>query len=258
MDNWIGTLFILLFGFSQLAIADGFYSEHASGWHWYDDPEKETQVERKKEPPLRKIETPIPNPDEIVAIARKKVKSATNALIANPTKENAKILITLLNQLGDRGEEVVSAWEKAILENPELNYSLKYPTNNVALRVFQEEESKQKDKSIKLFSEKMGLFFFYRSNCPYCHRFAPILKDFAERYGLTVIPITVDGGVLPEFPNSKMDSGQAKQFNITKFPSVFAVNPYTNKAFPIVYGLTSQDDLRNNIYKIMKQYDGER
>lgn len=242
-----------MFGWHQVTMADGFYNEHASGWHWYEDPETEIRPEKTQ----IKNEKQISNPDEIVAEARKKVKSATNVLIANPTKENAKVLITLLNQLGDRGEEVVSAWEKAILENPDINYSLKYPTNNVALRVFQEQESKLKDKYLQLFSQKMGLFFFYRSNCPYCHRFAPILRSFAERYGITVIAITLDGGLLPEFPNSKVDSGQAKQFNITKFPSVFAVNPYTNKAFPVVYGLTSQDELRNNIYKIMKQFAGE-
>ena len=188
----------------------------------------------------------------------KKITTALNKVIAEPTIENLEKYIALQEQMGDRAEKVANLWEQVLLKNPQLNYSLSHPTNNVALQVYHEQESVEKDKAIKLFAKKTGLFFFYRSTCSYCKHFAPILKNFAERNGLTVIPITLDGISLDEFPNSKVDSGQSAQFHVTMTPSLFAVNPYTQKAFPVAYGLISETELRDNIYKIMKQYDGER
>ena len=144
------------------------------------------------------------------------------------------------------------------MTHPELNYSLDHPTNQVGIQIYQEEESKKKDTAIQVFKKQYGLFFFYKSTCPYCKRFAPILASFALRYGLAIIPITLDGIPLPEFPNTRNDTGQASKFHVSMTPALFAVNPYTQKAFPVAYGLTSETELRDNIYKIMTQYQGVR
>ena len=56
----------------------------------------------------------------------------------------------------------------------------------------------------------------------------------------------------------KTDSGQAIQFQVKATPAVFAVNPTTGKAFPIAYGLTSETELRDNIYNIVKRYEGDK
>ncbi len=76
-------------------------------------------------------------------------------------------------------------------------------------------------------------------------------------YGIKVIPITTDGISLPEFPNSFTNQGQAQKFHVTVEPSLFAVNPYTNKAFPITYGLISLTDLKKRILDIATHFDGD-
>jgi len=154
------------------------------------------------------------------------------------------------NQLSTRANQFADVREKILLLHPELNYSLLHPTNNMALQVYQEKESDKKERAIFNFAKHQGLFFFYRSTCPYCKRFAPILKNFSDHYHISVIPITTDGISLPEFPYSKQDKGQAKKFNVTVEPSLFAVDPYTQKAYPVSYGLMSETELRDAIYKI--------
>lgn len=244
------TLFVILFfGVIKPSIADDYYSQHSVGWHWYDDP-NEMAVQKPK------AITKPSDPNVIVNSAKQRITTALNKMISDPTQENVTQYIALQEQLNNRAEKLATVWQEVLLKNPNLNYSLDHPTNNVALQVYHEEESKEKDTSIKIFGQKTGLFFFYKSTCPYCIRFAPILKNFAERNGLTVIPITLDGISLPEFPDSKRDSGQAAQFHVTVTPSLFAVNPYTQKAFPVAYGLTSETELRDNIYKIMTRYEG--
>jgi len=251
MQLLINLMLVLIFGTQEVCFAEDYYSQHAVGWHWYDDPKEQEEIKQPNNHPEQN------DPNVIVDNVRKKITTALNKAIAEPTMENVEQYIALQEQLNNRAEKISNLWEQALLKNPQLNYSLSHPTNNVALQVYHEEESQKKENAIRLFANNTGLFFFYRSTCPYCRRFAPILKNFSEHNGITVIPITLDGISLPEFPDSKIDSGQAAQFHVTMTPSLFAVQPYTHKAFPVAYGLTSETELRDNIYNIMSKY-GDR
>ncbi len=231
--------------------AAGYYTNHAVGWHWYDDPKEEA---KKPNAPINTQKSATQQVDTI----RKDIKSALDTAILNPTPENVERYIKLQNQLNQRADHLSTVWQQVLLTHPELDYSLAHPTNQVGIQVYQEEESKKKDAAINLFKQQYGLFFFYKSTCPYCKRFAPVLLSFVGRYGIPLIPITLDGISLPEFPHSKNDTGQAQQFHVSMTPALFAVNPYTQKAFPVAYGLTSETELRDNIYKIMTQYQGVR
>lgn len=251
LNNIIVLGIVIVACVSHSAYAKDYYDEHAVGWHWYDDP-KEEDVKKALQKPIEKTN----DPNVVVSNAKKRITTALNTMIAEPTVQNAERYIALQEELNNRAEKVADVWQQALLKNPSLNYSLSHPTNNIALQVYHEKESIEKEVVIQAFAKKAGLFFFYRSTCHYCQRFAPILKNFAERNGMAIIPITLDGISLPEFPNSKTDSGQAIQFQVKATPAVFAVNPTTGKAFPIAYGLTSETELRDNIYNIVKRYEG--
>lgn len=231
----------------EIAHADNYYAEHHIGWHWYD--ESIEKIEKKE-----KISGEgTHDPNTVVSAAKAKISTALNTVIAEPTIEHVKQYLILQEQLNNRAEKVANLWQAALLQNPAINYSLTHPTNSIGLQVYHESMSQKKEKLIKLFASRTGLFFFYSSRCPYCRRFAPILKNFADSYGITIIPITLDGISLPEFPQSKPDSGQASQFHVTVTPALFAVNPYTQKAFPVAYGLTSETELRDHIYNLMSR-----
>jgi conjugal transfer pilus assembly protein TraF len=240
---------ILLLLFPLHVLANDFYDQHETGWYWFDDPKK---VEKNTNMQLPKNKSLTPS--EEVNFARKKLKEALDKAILNPTIENLASYKRLQDQLSERANQFANMWQKMILNHPELNYSLEHPTNNVGLKVYHEMESQKKVNAVHEFSRQSGLFFFYRSTCPYCQRFAPILKHFAENYHIAVVPITMDGISLPEFPNSKIDNGVSKQFHVSVEPSLYAVNPKTQKAFPIAFGLTSESELLDNIYNIMTNY----
>ncbi len=237
-------LLVMLFP-AKHCFADDFYSDHAKGWHWYDDP---VPVLPKKDEKLPKKQK---DANEIISDAQEKIKTALNNAIVNPSVENVRNYISLQNEMGDRAQKFSSAWRETLLQYPELDYSIDHPTSSVGIQTYNAQESNAKDAAIQQFAKQTGLFFFYKSTCPYCHRFAPILKSFAERNGVTVIAITMDGVSIPEFPDSKIDNGQAAQFHVTVTPSLFAVNPYTKKAYPVAYGLVSETDIRDAIYRIM-------
>ena len=252
MRVFVNLIFILLSGGYGSCFASDYYSQHAVGWHWYDDPKE------KEETKVPAIKPEQKNPNVVVAVAKKRITTALNKVIAEPTLDNMKQYIALQEQLGDRAEKISDLWAQVLLQNPELNYSITHPTNNVALQVYHEQASQEKEVAVTQFAKANDLFFFYRSTCPYCERFAPILKKFAEKYHINVVPITLDGISLPEFPNSPRDSGEAAQFQVTVTPSLIAVNHLTQKAFPVAYGVPSETELRENIYKIVTQYEGSK
>ena len=244
-------LFIILsLIFPLNVLADEFYAQHETGWYWFDDP-KESQKNSQKESQENVNKS---DPTEQVDMVRKKIKTALDQAIMDPTPQYVETYISLQNQLSERANQFANTWQKVLMNHPELNYSLTHPMNNVGLQVYHEAESQKKINTIHEFAKHSGLFFFYRSTCHYCQRFAPILKHFAETYHIEVVPITMDGISLPEFPKSKLDNGASQQFQVSVEPSLYAVDPNTGKSFPVAFGLTSESELLNNIYTIMTNY----
>jgi len=234
-----------------IAVADSeadYYQEHAKGWHWYDDPAPEVQPKK----PAAKPADPVEQMNAIRATIRRALAKA----IIEPSAENVEKYIATQNALSEQANQFANSWQQVLLNHPDLDYTLTHPTDSVALQIYKQEKQKQKDAAIAKLANESGLFFFYKSTCPYCQQFAPVLKAFAERYGLTVVPITMDGISLPEFPNSLIDRGQSRKFNVQVEPSLFAVNPYTQQAYPIAYGLVSEDYLQQRILDIATHFRG--
>lgn len=240
---------MMIFILSSCALANDISYDHEVGWYWNgtQDEDKSTKKESANQPA---------EPSEQMSAVKKTIQNALDEAILEPTPDNVQHYIELQNQLSNRAQQFTNSWQQVLMSHPELNYSLTHPTSSVGLQVYHEEQSKGKDEAIAQFAQQTGLFFFYRSTCPYCHRFAPILKSFAERYGIKIIAITMDGISLPEFPDSHTDTGQSSQFHVTTTPSLFAVNPYTQRAYPVAYGLTSESELKDNIYKIIEREKG--
>lgn len=221
-------------------------SSHSKGWHWYDN-----EVDHKDE------EQQTIDPIDQMNAENKAILRALYTARKQPTKENVKNYITMQKGVVKESKAFSNVWKAVLLENPDLDYSIEHPTNNFARMIQSDQENMQAEKTIHALAKQSGLFFFYRSTCPYCKAFASTVKQFADMYGIKVIPITTDGVALPEFPDSYVDQGQAEKFHVTVEPALFAVNPYTQKAFPITYGLISITDLKKRILDIATQFDGD-
>jgi conjugal transfer pilus assembly protein TraF len=252
MRYFISIIIIFLFsavGIYNTAFAEeeNYYNIHEKGWHWYNDPVVEDPKDQSEDS----------DPIEQINTVRTTIQRALDKAVLYPTQENVKNYIDLQNQYTNQSMAFSKTWKEVLLNSPELDFSLKHPTNNIARQIESDQEKNSEDQAIISLSKQSGLFFFYRSSCAYCQRFSPVVKHFADQYGITVIPITTDGISLPEFPNSLMDQGQSNKFNVTVEPALFAVNPYTHQAYPIGYGLMSEADLKKRILDIATHFGKE-
>jgi conjugal transfer pilus assembly protein TraF len=225
-----------------------YYDDHERGWYWYethDDTDSDDEGEENSDP-IAQMNT-----------VQMSVKRALDQAVLNPTPANVKSYIALQNQVSERSARFSKLWQDALLDDPALDFALQHPTNNLARQVEVDQESTEEMQAIKTLATQSGLFFFYKSTCPYCRAFAPVIKRFAAQYAIPVMPITTDGISLPEFPNSYPDQGQASLFEVKLEPALFVVNPYSHKAIPVGYGLMSEADLKRRILEIAKKSDGE-
>ncbi|PEM34987.1 conjugal transfer protein TraF, partial [Bacillus wiedmannii] len=72
-----------------------------------------------------------------------------------------------------------------------------------------QKERQAQNAAIRYVNQRYGVFFFYRGNEPLDNKLGEVIKEFSVQYGIPVIPITVDGRVNPDLPESKQDTGQA-------------------------------------------------
>ena len=157
--------------------------------------------------------------------------------------------------LMDQSQRFSESWQRVIMTTPALDETLVHPVDQSARHVYYDEQAKAFSKHMKGLAQEYGLFFFFRKNCAYCHNFAPIVKRFAQKYGWSVLPISLDGGTLPEFPNARRDNGMAERLQITHVPALIALHSKTGKLLPLAYGMVSESEIERRIEMLTKLSD---
>ena len=106
---------------------------------------------------------------------------------------------------------------------------------------------------MQTLNQRYGLFFFYSSGCSFCHKYSPILKVFADTYGIEVMAISMDGGVLPEWPNTAVNQGRAERFGLAGkgVPATVLFDNQTKTLIPVGFGLLTISELEERIYTLI-------
>lgn len=156
------------------------------------------------------------------------------------------LMATLVSVHQNAQANVVSDSINGIIQNSNnINGNNKNEGNQV------QNHSTEKYHDFDAVNSKFAFVVFYRSTCPHCQRFDPILKQFSQDYGFKVYAYTTDGNSLPSFPKSMpMTTTVEKTFfnspNI-EVPSLFLINVKTMKAYLIDQGEMSYQDLNSRV-----------
>ncbi|MBW8308053.1 MAG: conjugal transfer protein TraF [Candidatus Paracaedibacteraceae bacterium] len=236
----------LILSFS-VSHAETFYKDHARGWHWYE------KLPIPEDPALEEKQKQIPKtPGEKLKAYREELENRLAAAWINPTSQNVERYQEMQKDMMNRSQTFSQTWMKNVYVNAGLDHTLVAPVNQKAVHVYLDQQKEERRQAIQSLSQTHGLFFFYSSNCPYCHQFAPIVKMFAEQYGWDVLAISLDERAIETFPNAVPDNGLAAQWNVTSLPSLFAVNPETEDVIQVAQGMTSIDEMENRIMVLIR------
>ncbi|WP_434778543.1 conjugal transfer protein TraF [Neisseria sp. Ec49-e6-T10] len=195
-------------------------------------------------------------PSEIEAFESLQVQLDQSRKIAimNPTPENIKNYVALQELAMTQAATFTEQWQRVLWENPSLDYSLKgRPTNTTAVRQYDQQRGIDTVNAIKQIAGSNGVMFFYRSDCPYCHAMAPVLRNFANQYGVEVMAVSLDGGPIEGFPDAQVDNGIATKLQVSVVPALFIMDTKTKSFKPISHGVISQSELESRFLAVSKE-----
>lgn len=234
--------------------ADGegrYFGDRERGWFWYQDPPPEAE-ESEEAPPAAPLtlEEPSQDPQAQLRQYQKRIDDAKALAVMQPTDDHVRRYIEVQKEAYDRSALFADTWRRVVWSNPTLDYSLEHPTNSVGAALDQQQTRQRQAEAVAALAESEGLFFFFSQSCPHCHSQSQILEQFSRRYGIKVMGISLDGGVLPEFPDARPDNGLAARLGVAVTPALYMVNPRTQEITPVGYGVITESELTQRIYTL--------
>lgn len=215
----------------------------AEGWAWYEDKNKEEKVEEKV------ISSQLTATEKVQEI-RKNLEEKLAQAILYPTEENVTCYMREQKKWIDQSGEFAKAWSKALLSNPNLDESVTgFPVSQYGIQVQKQILQEEKEQLLRGLAKENGLFFFYEGKSKASQVFGQVVKEFSKKYGWEVFAISVDGFYLEGFNETKEDKGISRVVGVRVFPSLFVVNPKSKEVVPVSYGLSSLDQIENNVAK---------
>ncbi|CAI9912113.1 Sex pilus assembly protein (plasmid) [Pseudomonas aeruginosa] len=168
--------------------------------------------------------------------------------IDSPTEENVSRYYYMQRMMMDKASKFSEMSSKVIMKDPFLDEDSRRPVATYAANAMNKMAADSRDKVLKDLSQKVGLFYFFKSDCALCVEQAGVLQSLNHATGISVIPVSMDGENLPNggFAEYRVDSGQAEKLGIFQAPALALAIP-PNKSEIVGYGAITLDVLYNRI-----------
>ena len=231
---------------------EGFYGERDEGWFFYKDPPKEQPQE--PQPPPKPQGGKSGQPEVLSAKwIRENLDKYRYAAIDNPTKDNVELYLLLQKLAMDKAEQFAMASRTYASQNPGIDETIQNPTSQISRTALANAEQENMNKLLRKIAKRAGIYYFFRSDCPYCHQQNPMLEILTRVTGLQVLPISLDG--LPSqdglLPNWKPDQGQGTYLGVEKTPTMYLVEP-NGKVLLLGVGVRAVPDISRRVIELAK------
>ena len=229
-----------------------YWQQHREGWFWYRDPPP------PKARPAQKAPATPARPRELADFEamQQRLETLKRVAVMNPTDDNLMAYMRFQRMVMDRSQVFADRWQRLVWREPSLDYASEgRPTNTLAIAAFDERQREGDTAVVRKLAATHGLVFVFRSDCPFCHRFAPVLKRFAQQHGLAVLAVSLDGGTLPEYPDARPDNGIAARLNARAVPALYLTQPSRREFSVVGFGLMSDTDLLERLSALARDAD---
>jgi conjugal transfer pilus assembly protein TraF len=228
------------------------------GFYWYR--EREPVLVVPAPPPSVQATPPTKRPELVEFEAMQaQLEELKKVAIMDPSIANLRAFMRYQGMVLDKAGTFAEQWQRTLALSPDLDTSDRIrPTNTAAARSFDERQGEADRAALAAYAKTHGLYFYFRSDCPYCHAFAPVVKRFADNTGFTVMAISLDGGVLPDFPQARRDNGSAARViegGITTVPALVLMDPRTGARTPVGFGVMSDGELAERLRLLLRVTD---
>jgi conjugal transfer pilus assembly protein TraF len=231
---------------------DRFYcQERRLGYWFYCTRPKPAEKPEAVSPPAASATSQL---DAITAELRELKAKA----ILEPTPANVTAYIRFQREQLDRASLFSDVWQRAIWQDPKLDYTLQRPVSTLGKRQWQDARNAERDATMAQLSERYGLFYFFAQSCGACEVMSPIVQGVASTWHIAVRAISTDGGPSRHFPNYTVETNQRTRMGLEPkvTPAVVLWDALKGQAIPIGYGVMSADELQDRIYLLTSKEAG--
>jgi conjugal transfer pilus assembly protein TraF len=233
------------------ASSDVFYCQNRNLGYWFycEKPKAAPKAERQEEPP-----NAVSRLDAITAELRELKARA----ILEPTNENVTAYVRFQREQLDRASLFSDVWQRAIWQDPDLDYTLQRPVSTLGKRQWQDARTSERNNVMQNLGRRYGLFYFFAQSCGACEVMSPIVQSVAGTWSITVRAISTDGGPSRHFPNYTVETTQRSKMGLEPkiTPAVVLWDAELRRAIPIGYGVMSADELLDRIYLLTTKEAG--
>ncbi len=241
----------------------GFWIRQREGWFWYRDPPLPAARPKPAEPPRSTPDAQRPTPNKQLLVdfdaMQKRLEELKKIAVMAPTEGNLKAYMSFQKLVMDKSSVFADAWQRVVWTDPAFDHATQgRPVNNFGLQAYDAKRHDDERATLAELAQTHGLFFFFRSDCPYCDKFAPVLSRFAADTGMQVFPVSLDGGGLPEYPAPAADNGIATRLQVASVPALYLATPSLNQIQPIGFGVMSDGEIAHRIHVLTRMKAEER
>jgi conjugal transfer pilus assembly protein TraF len=230
-----------------------YYVGKSEGWFWKElipdpsPPDLMSPETAQAQAPPETLERPMRSKDAqplSAAWLREKLPEYRDRAIEDPTPENVRAFYYLQRYAMDLAERFAQVAQRVVISDPGLDENARRPISSYGGQVF---DQVARDETLRVATQiaaKAGVWYFFRSDCPYCQAENPVLARLQRRIGLAVLPISLDGRAMSnsEFPRFVPDRGHARQLGVTATPTLYLVREPQQFAL-LSEGLVTDDEL---------------
>lgn len=235
---------------SEQRTNSNFFDQEKVGWHWYLDPKRDKQDEKANQ---QNIDMDFKNmsPTDKVEYLREQQQQTLHKALISPTRENVIEYLKVQQIILDKSNDFTNIYRQVIQTTPLYNGTINYPISQTGSQIYHANLEQERHLMLSSINKTHGLFYFYKAGCPYCERFAPVIKKFVSIYKIELIPVSLDGHKSPDFPESKINQAIATKLQIQSVPALYLVEPKAQKFIPVSFGFTTLDTLKERMHLII-------
>lgn len=244
----------------QEPVRNGYYEQKEEGWFWRELPP--APIESLPPEPLPAPDEPVPEVSQLPpmpaedsgprpfspAWMREKLPEYRDRALEDPSPENVRAYFYLQRYAMDVAQRFALVAQKVVLADPALDENTRRPISTYGGHVFDEVARENLVRIASKIASMAGVWYFYRSDCPYCKAQNPVLERLQRRIGLAVLPIALDGRAMPEgaYARFVVNRGHAEQLGVTQTPTLYLVRK-PNEFVLLSEGLVTDDGLLERI-----------
>ncbi len=229
---------------------DGFYCRERKLGQWFYC----VRPKAEPKPYARAPEESVPEASatERMAAIKQELDELKAKAILDPSEANVVAYVRFQREQLDRASTFSDTWQRALWQNPDIDYTLQRPVNTVAKRAWLDIRKADRDQVLTNLGKRYGLFYFFAQSCAACEVFSPILRSVADSHRMAVMAVSMDGGPNRDFPRYVVDSGQRARMGLqgNETPALVLFDTATKRTIPVGYGILSADEVMERIFML--------